>query len=460
MKLRHPILDRILLLLNPDTEITCGLSVSGGKARYVFSCYYRNDYHVIKQGIISERFSLLFLMPPCVNTSLNNEKLYFISQGIQGMTPEKWIDDNEESMIPAGIEPSETETEWFASDNTVYAGVIKKSILRSFLNSKICRCLFVRSVSIPLWELCILYSKYIQERFAVLKIMEQGSVIGVTEKSYMTKLFNFYGDISDFTDDKSQGKVLEDLKRLLTFPEDTPVIVYSENSGVYESLKDYGSINFNPPPDIKGIKNPAFHEAYACSMHEFSHPDYADSKARIDSEKISSSRRSFLKRCRLLVFGTLAGIVLLLSVKAGLGIYNSKFQKEIAPVKEMISDLKKAGDRLDSLKSLYIKNWEYAGRESVVTLLLSDLQDMFPEGVYAESISITESQYDQWEVTVIAVASSSAMIPEAVNRLSDIEGVFDAGMVYSEKIKIDGPENNSGIRFKLKSSWGTERNTK
>ncbi|MFW5775046.1 MAG: hypothetical protein ACOCW2_02045 [Chitinivibrionales bacterium] len=198
-----------------------------------------------------------------------------------------------------------------------------------------------------------------------------------------------------------------------------------------------------------------YHQAYALALHEQTHADFAPFEHMRDSMRLERSRRTMMGVARWAVAATIIIAVGLGAAAGGIGIARTITEKKIAPARAEITRLNRVEASHDSLRQIFDQSAQFLGRESVVTELLSGFQHAFPEGAWAEDITVAEKDTRSWDVSIIAVSYSTATIPVLIGKLEKIAGIRDVKMQYSEQTKVGSKwRKKSAVRLKLVCSWG------
>lgn len=452
-----PFYKKLLIYLDPKYNLRCGVVPVNGGFRYVISAidkdnkscvlYYGNDIN-----------KALFVIPPiAVKTTLSDTKVSFISSLLNNETADSWIDRNEERIFPPGFATDQVVNEWDARDGNIYSATATKDSLQEYIDSIPQSKFILSAVSVPLWDLGILYSHYITEPFVIWKITKKGSILGYFKDCRLQNMCNFWPDYEDLKQEKEKiGNELSPLIRSLTAGENiSSVIPYFEDENM--SLPaDFSITNYTigKPPHIDSVPV-QYHEVYACSLHEETHLDFAKFSDTQKTQKLEKKRRNFLTALRG-TFITVVALALFLALGA-LVIYGiQKYTKRrIQPLQTYIEKIEEGKHRFDSLKTVFKKKASFLGRESIVTYLLNEMQLVFPDEVWVEQIEISEVDEKNWHINIIALSYSTALIPQVLTNLEKVKGISNVRMIYSEQVKI-GKRKKLATKVKIEGNWKNE----
>jgi hypothetical protein len=449
-----PLFKKLMLLLDPATRISTGV-MPDDKGRYgyvVCAINRKNEPHIIAGG--DDLLSRHFAMPPiAVRTALQHETVYYVSNDLNGDDPDAWLDKNEKKVIPPGFTADQVEQEWDVVDNTIHSAVLTKPALEGFLTTVPQNRLLLRSLSIPLWDIALLYARYISGDFVLWKITAKGSQLGYVRNGRLYSLCFFWPDADDLRKepDKS-GKEIAGVVRSLTAGNTVTGIYQVVHHPLQKIPEPFycGNYKLCPLPVIENI--PAhLHEAYSCALHADTPVDFAPIGPVQQAKRLEKNRRTLLRYMRALYAGA-CGLFLLVIVSTGIVAGAKNFIRgKTAPLQKYIRSIAEGEKRLDSLKVLCGKKAFFIGRESFVTFLLNEFQTVFPNGLWAEQIEIYEAGDGGWQVSCIALSYSTALVPQFLSALEKIEGIHHVRMIYSEQTKLENKELVT--RFKIECMW-------
>ncbi len=446
-----PIIKKLFTYLNADTRLRIGAAPIQGSFHYVITAIDKNGKtQVVSYG--SDISKLLFIPPVAMYTTLTDTKVSYIKDQLNKEEVDNWLDRNEERIIPPGFTSDQIVNEWDVQENTMYSATVTKDSFDEFQKTIPAGKLLVSSISIPLWDLAILYSHYNSGPFVIWKITDKGSMLGFITDGRLQSLCHFWPDYEDIQQDAEKvGKELSPLIKSLTLGEEiTEVILIFDIEK--RSLPSHFSIpnyTLGTPPQIDSLPG-QYHEAYACSLHQETHLDFAQYSDTQKTYALEKKRRYFLKGLKWTVV-SLAGVamVLLLGTLIITGIQKYA-EKKVEPLKTYIKQIEEGENRLDSLKTVYMQKASFLGRESIVTFLMNELQLVFTEGTWAQHIEITEAGTSIWHINVIALAYSTALIPQLLSNLEAVKGISNVRMIYSEQTKV---RRKRAIKVKIECNW-------
>lgn len=452
-----PLFKKLFIYLDPKYNLRCGVVPVNVGFRYAVSAIDKdNKSCVLYYG--NNINKALFVIPPvAVRTTLSDTKVSFIRSPLNNETTDSWIVRNEEHIYPPGFAADQVVNEWDVRDKSIYSATATKDSLRKYRDSIPEGKFILSSISVPLWDLSILYSRFISEPFVIWKITEKGSILGYVKDCRLQSLCNFWPDYEDLKKEKEKiGNELSLLIRSLTAGENiSPVIPYFENEKIALPA-DFSIQNYNigKPPQINSVPV-QYHEVYACSLHEETHLDFANISDTQKSLTIEKKRRTFLYALKG-SFITIIALSLFLAL-GGLVIFGiQKYtDKRARPLQTYIKQIEDGQHRLDSLKTLFRKKASFLSRESIVTYLLNELQLVFPDGVWTEQIEISETDEKKWKINIIALSYSTALIPQTLSNLEKVEGIGNIRMIYSEQVKIEKTKKRV-IKAKIEGNWKNE----
>jgi Tfp pilus assembly protein PilN len=110
---------------------------------------------------------------------------------------------------------------------------------------------------------------------------------------------------------------------------------------------------------------------------------------------------------------------------------------------------------VDSLSKLLARQGRFLERESMVTFLVTELQEVFPEGSWAEQVSVSEKDNNSYSLEIISMSSSTGDISTLLERLGKVAGVSDVRMLYSEQSGSSRREQKS-TRLKVACVWSQQ----
>jgi hypothetical protein len=104
----------------------------------------------------------------------------------------------------------------------------------------------------------------------------------------------------------------------------------------------------------------------------------------------------------------------------------------------------------DTLLVKVIRKNAFVAGESRITRLVGDLQEVFPEGVRAEELTIDERSDNTWNLSVRMYATTSSLLQQSVSMLQKTPGISEVRLVYSE---ANAEAKNGGMLFRIEAIW-------
>lgn len=449
-----PIHKKILIYLNPKINLRCGAVFENGKFNFVVSAVDNSNGNNQVLSFGPDVLKAIITLPPAsVNTTFTNTKISFISEHLRNENAESWIDRNEDRIVPPGFTPDQIINEWDIHHDSIYSATVTKEAFEEYRKITSNSRLMFNSITIPLWDLAILYSSYVRSSFVIWKVTEDNSILGYIRDGKLQKLAHFWTDYQDLhKEPKEIGEELSLLIRSLTEGDTIssviPLIIHEKPTLPNEFIIPEYIIS--DPPNINTIPL-QYHEPYACSLHTQTQLDFANITDTQKTQKVEKNRRKYLTVLRG-SFIIIVTFVLLLLISMGVITGIEKYaDKRIRPYQKYIDKIEAGERKLRSLKRTYKEKAIFFTRESIVTFLLNELQLIFPDGVWADQIEISENDEKLWRVNIIAQSYSTALIPQFLNKLEQIEGTDKVRMIYSEQIKTE--KNKRAIKIKVECLW-------
>ena len=385
---------------------------------------------VLARGGGAGRMAKLF-RSPVIHADLGTTPVTFISEEINGEADD-WIDSNRERVRPVGLSENDAVTEWAVHENRAFAVCIRKEALENACRDVRFADAVIASLSAPLWNLGRLYFQYVKKPFILVQTGNAGTLFGFVNEGRLVKLLTHWAserEISGIPPDEIAGlcSALSDKKTdlIVTAPSETETFPP-------EKIPGY---TVTPAPAIPGVV-PGDHRAYAAAFGEPTRLDFTPLDDSDAARRLGEQRKRTLKwgRTALLLAG---GMFALLGVAAGsLFAVEHSVRQKAAPIRRDIAEFEQEQSRLRELNKRYSGELRLLGRESAVGHVLTELQDAFPEGIWAERISIVERDSETWDLEIIALSYSTGVIPSLLKNLERISGVSDTRMVYSEQTKL------------------------
>ncbi len=440
-------LKNIKQLLNPNRYLRYGIDDNG---QYVQLSVNKDlsDIKVLSYGTNLKK--MLCILPVIAGTVLKNAKITLQCNELKNESEDNWIARNEEKLIPPGFTSDQIRNDWDVIDNNIFVATAQEETINKALKDMNTTGVEFSSVSVPLWDIAKLYTERIDGDFVLLKITSTGSQLGFVKDGKLQKLFDHWADIDEIKKDpKNIGAEFSPLIKSISSGEDIKgvVVVCNEEFSIPNSFKitDYNILN---TPKIENLP-PSYNEAYALALHKETHVGYGSVIYKEERDNLDKNRSLFLYSLKYAGWAILLTISLCLlsfTVLFGLDKYA---EMKIAPLKPKITAIENSEQKLDSLKTVFKQKANFLGRESIITFLLNEFQEVFPDGMWATNIDIGESSEKSWRIGIIANSYSTSNISSFMSRLGKIEGVKDVRLIYSEKLK----GSRKTMKMKVECDW-------
>lgn len=442
----------LIQILRRQSSLKLGISYTDNSFRYALVCKDKNE----KNKLISSggKIPLLvrLLIPATACTDLGNTVVSVSRFQIAEQDIDNWIESNSQKSTIPGFTPDQIVTEYHVNKNEIISYTIAQKDLILFIESNPSK-IALKSLSPPLWDLADLYSKHIRIPFILWKIGKNGSVAGFINDSIVYNLCNYWIKIDDLR--KNTAAVIEDagnlFKSLCSQKTNIPVVIYSpEKDFTKPKIKQIGGYKIIPPPDITGVKIQD-HEVYAAACHKESTNNFLPFTCEQKSKRSQILWEKTLFLSRTAVTAILIAAIFLLGAFITELVIENRTNHSLSFVKKQIGLLKSQSDARDSLFNKCKEKAAYLEQESILTNLISAFQEVFPEGMKAEEISVSEIGRKKWKVNIRALTVSSSLIGSFLSNLNNINGVNNVQMLYSEQAQISKQKN--GIRLKVECIW-------
>jgi Tfp pilus assembly protein PilN len=209
--------------------------------------------------------------------------------------------------------------------------------------------------------------------------------------------------------------------------------------------------HIKPLPNIKSIYEND-HELFAMATSDSSELNFVPFEIFQKHAKVHSLWVNAIKALQMILVLSI-GIFTLIATTNGLQALAHQTMHESfveLDLKRKTVSTEKA--RLDSLYSVLSEKAQFLQKESSITRLLNDLQDVFPEGMWAEEISLSETSTTTWGVQIRALSQSSELLNTFNDNLRKTPNISNVRMVYSETTKV---KNNPKtiLRVKVECTW-------
>jgi hypothetical protein len=359
--------------------------------------------------------------------------------------------DTAQSVLP-GFAPGDCITAHSTVNSNALTATTTYQLIEKFL-SALPSDVMVKSLTPPLWGLSQLYSRYFDSSFVLWKFSEKGSVAGYVENgTIVNELLCWVGsDDLETNPDKSIAEIDRYVKSLIGQNEQIPIMFYPEFSDTenYKShQKSFNSINI---PDIKDVP-PSEHELFALATSDDHQMNFVPFERASSVGKILKSWQWIHNTTRVLFILISSLILVILSSIVFQKCSHYFMNDSLIELNALRSTYTIEKDRYDSLKTTFLKNAGHIQKESTITNLLNDLQNVFPEGMWAEEITIIENGESTWKLTIRALSNSNGLLPIFNSNFKNVSGTKNHRVIYSENTTV---KNNLSaiIRIKVECDW-------
>gem|GEM_PF-2381727 len=442
------------LILNPFS-LRMGISGDSSTLRYVLITATKGG----KAGTVPVAwgegkdipFVLRIFVPAIARADIGLVPVAMMHEEIGNEDPDSWIDRNETRIIPQGFTADRIETDFATEGTSITAVSVEKSSLDarcSDLESRV-TC---AAILPPLQGLASAYRDMIREPYILWKIDTGGSVLALVENGKVRDVCHAWPDTQAF--DSDPKAVVVDIVPLLVSlgrGELPRQLMFVKPAGSPELPADEpaGTVLIEPPaiPKLPG----RFHEAYGNALYDgdglqllpFHKKQQAEARIRLWGNICSGVRLA------------LTALLILTAIGAGqlglLRLLRQSNRTAVAEIEREYAGIQLAKTKRDSLKMRLDGLAALVAKESSLTRLLSDLQEVFPEGTKAERITIVERDAASWNLVILAFSRSGSLMQPVITALQKIEGSQNVHLVYSERVA--GKQPDSGTRFRVEAVW-------
>lgn len=393
------------------------------------------------------------ILPLYVRTDTGNLPIVMLSETIGNEDPDEWIDRNEEKVIPKGFTSDQVVTD-FAVDGECIIAVTAVSEARERLlveyNSREGE---VTHLLPPLQGLAEVAGRKIKGIWFIWKIDSRGSVIVRVESGKVVDVCHYWADNEQL--EKNPTATVEGilpLIRSMANDQERPKVLhwmpeYNKNETNAVTLSGCEMIDL---PEDKAVPE-TYMEAYGNAVCS------DDTVQLLPFGRWQKGKQKMAAWCKAMFVLRVACMILaILAVVAGSYIGLSRFivyrdRVSMKDVDRMYAEVIHASTQLDSLRQRFEKKAAILAGESRITTLLSELQEVLPDGVRTEELAIAERSEELWKLDIIAFTKSSSLMQPMMTRLGKVTGVRDVRMAYSEQ--VGKKKSDRGIRFKLEATW-------
>jgi Tfp pilus assembly protein PilN len=384
-----------------------------------------------------------YLLPPVANTDAGSAP--FVIKIVNGDCNETDSDTNLTGFSPGNVHTVQS------CINKHYVSATTTDTSINTVLSTVPPGIIVQSIKPSLWDLAALYSHYIHSPFILWKFNNRDSIACYIENGVITKALTCWIGRDDISENcKDIGREFESFLRTLGGQEKlVPVLFYPEKPTIADSVVNH--IPTLPTPTIKGLST-SEHELFAIATADATQMNILPYE---HSVKVKNLQKAW-NIAHTISRWVLTAVICLLLVTLSSIVFQKISQHYMSNSLQEINNLRtvysKEKNSFDSLKNVFTKNAQHIQKESVITTLLNDLQNVFPEGMWAEEISIVESDKSMWKLTIRALCNSSELLSTFNNNLKKVRGTSNHRIIYNENTTLKN-KPSSIIRTKVECNW-------
>jgi hypothetical protein len=437
-----------LLLINPDAIRISFTRNPSGNRFMVVSRSRKGQFAILFSGN-SLPWYLKYMLPVTVDTEAGSVPFFFCkNDSANGReSPTETVD----TVLP-GFSPDDCISVENVTDSAVITATTTLLSVEKYLSS-LPGSITAKSVKPPLHDLSQLYARFSDGPFILWKFTERGSVAGYIENGFLVRSVISWIGTDDLKENPTKAVTDIDnyINELSGSKQPMPILFYPEtpvtdSTGI--RLK-YGTIT--KIPDINALP-PSEHELFAIATSDNHRMNVVPYENINDIEKVTHLWRWIIHGTRIL-------LVLVASILFGI-LSSFVFQKlsqhlmndSLHELNTLRTTYTFEKSTFDSLKTLFLKSAGHIQKESAVTTLLNTLQHLFPDGMWAEEITIIESGESTWKLTIRALSSSSELLPVFNSNFQKIPGTVNHRVIYSESTTIKNSQSAT-IRIKVECDW-------
>ena len=434
-------------LINPDS-LSIGVSIDADQKRLVL---VKKQQSGRKPELLyyteSVPWWLHLIIPMVVTTECNTARPYITSNVcVSGEDPDAWIAANEETCIPSGFNSADVLVEHSFANNNVYSVCMTKSDRDAAIAR--CKGTYMPLVLLPPFQvLAELYFTKLKSDFIILQCNADGTAVAHIENGHIKQFVNTWPDRDDIEHNTDGAReYLATVMNTITGSKTLPVIVTGTDGTTCEQL---GHFKLMYPPAINNVPA-AYHTAYACALH-----DDTSSMNLTPFDLFQKAKKCWQQYVQGVTWFRRAALVTIITavaigaINAGIGMYQKMNNQDLELLTQKTSMLRGLVQKRDSLSTQLEKTGIGTGMDSRLTLLLSDLQTKFPEGVWADELAIAEQGDSGWTVGIVALSRSTGSIGVLMKNLTETAMMTQLRMVYSEQIK--GKNGEKLNKFRVES---------
>ncbi|HEX2957296.1 MAG TPA: hypothetical protein VHO70_10720 [Chitinispirillaceae bacterium] len=310
----------------------------------------------------------------------------------------------------------------------------------------------LQSIKPPLWDLAALYSHYIPSPFILWKLNSRDSVACHVENGVITKSLTCWIGSDDINENsKDTVREIENTsKALYAQGKLVPVLFYPETPSIV-AHSEISHISTIPPPGIEGLST-SEHELFALATADTEQMNVLPYEHAVKVKNLLKVWKYAHTATRWILTAVLCILIVILSSIVFQKISQHYMSDSLHELNNLRTAYAAEKNRFDSLKNVFTKNVQHIQKESIITTLLNDIQNVFPEGMWAEEITIVESDKSMWKLTIRALSNSSELLSTFNNNLKKVHGTSNHRIIYSENTTLKN-KPSSIIRTKVECNW-------
>jgi Tfp pilus assembly protein PilN len=384
-----------------------------------------------------------YLTPLLVNTSAGSAP--FVIKVVNEDHNETDTDIN----LP-GFPPEKVHSAQVSINNQHISATTTDNALQTALSTVPSGCI-VQSIKPPLWDLATLYSNYISSPFILWKFNNRDSIACYAENGVVTNNLTCWIGSDDLKENsKDTTREIEKFCKALCGQEKlVPVLCYPEIPTFSDS--EIIHIPTIPAPAIENLSI-SEHELFAIATADTEQMNVLPYEHSVKVKNLQKTLKVAHTVSQWVLTAVACLLLVILSSIAFQQISQHYMSGSLHELNDLRTNYTIEKNRFDSLKSVFTKNAQHIQKESLITTLLNDIQNVFPEGMWAEEITIVESDKSMWKLTIRALSNSSELLPTFNNNLKKVHGTSNHRIIYSENTTLKN-KPTSIIRTKVECNW-------
>lgn len=361
------------------------------------------------------------------------------------------ITETADTFLP-GFSSDDCITVENTTDSRIVAATATVSSVENYLSS-LPDSITVKSLKPPLHDLSQLYAPFSDEPFILWKFTERGSVACYVENGMLTRKVTSWIGIEDIKENSTATATEIDtwIKELSGSNQPVPVVFYPELSvSVTTAIKlKYGTITTIP---VIEALSPSDHELFAIASSDNNQMNVVSYEMLTNVEKLTRFWQWTIHGMRILLI-IIASILFVIFSSVVFQKLSQHFMNDsLHELNTLRTTYTFEKNKFDSLKTVFLKSAGHIQKESAITNLLDNLQRIFPDGMWAEEMTIIESGESTWKLTIRALSSSSELLPLFNSNFKKLTGTVHHRVIYSESTVIKSSKS-AMIRVKVECEW-------